>query len=106
MFCYVNKDWLGLESGQKSNDYWRTDFPYKFTVTHREKTISRQTHLPYICGGAYLKAVTLKFVFRIGVSDLQQPTESQIKSICMGIYRKIDETVKMDINSCYGIHTA
>ena len=34
-----------------------------------------------------------------GLPESQQPTGSQIIRICMGIYRKIDKTVKMHINS-------
>ena len=34
-----------------------------------------------------------------GSPDSQQPTGSQIIRICMGIYRKIDKTVKMYVNS-------
>ena len=31
--------------------------------------------------------------------ESQQPTGSHIKTVCTGIYRKIDKTVKMYINS-------
>ena len=37
-------------------------------------------------------------VFQRG-AQTTQPTGSQIKGICMGIYCKIDKTVKMHINS-------
>ena len=40
-------------------------------------------------------------VFQQGTQPTQrtQPTGSQIKGICMGIYCKIDKTVEMHINS-------
>ena len=43
-------------------------------------------HTPSICKGS---------------PESQQPTGSQIIRICMGIYRKIDKTVKMYIKSYY-----
>ena len=40
-----------------------------------------------------------------GIPDLQQPTGSQIIRLYMGIYSKIDKTVKMYINSYKNIQT-
>ena len=40
-----------------------------------------------------------------GNPDSQQSTGSQIIRICIGIYRKIDKTVKRCINSYQSIHT-
>ena len=37
--------------------------------------------------------------YATGHPDSQEPTGTQIIGICMGIYRKIDQTVKMHINS-------
>ena len=51
-----------------------------------------------------IKVLTNSRVCR-GIPDLQQPTGSQIIRLYMGIYRKIDKTVKMYINSYKNIQT-